>query len=55
MEQRYRLAREELEALRSGDSTRAAALRARRFLVWRVPKERIRYVVGTLRARAMRR
>jgi hypothetical protein len=55
MEQRYRLAQEELEALRSGDSTRAAALRARRFLVRRVPKERIRYMLGTLRARAMRR
>ena len=55
MEQRYRLAQEELEAVSSGDSTRAAALRTRRFFVRRVPKERIRYVLGTLRARAMRR
>jgi len=55
MEQRYRLAQEELEALRSGNSSRAAALRTRRFFVRRVPKERIRYVLGTLRARAMRR
>jgi hypothetical protein len=55
MEQRYRLAQEELEALRSGNSSRAAALRTRRFFVRRVPKERIRYVLGMLRARAMRR
>jgi mannosyltransferase OCH1-like enzyme len=55
MEQRYRLAQEELEALRGGRGTRAATLRARRLLVRRVPKERIRYVLGTLRARTLRR
>jgi hypothetical protein len=55
MEQRYRLAREEAEALRTGQGGKAAALRARRFFVRRVPKERIRYVLGTLRARALRR
>jgi mannosyltransferase OCH1-like enzyme len=55
MEQRYRLALEEAEALRAGHGGRAAALRVRRFFVRRVPKERIRYVLGTLRARALRR
>ena len=55
MEERYRLAREEAAALRGGHGARAAALRARRFFVRRVPKERIRYVLGTLRARALRR
>jgi mannosyltransferase OCH1-like enzyme len=55
MEQRYRLAREEAEALRTGQGGKAAALRARRFFVRRVPKERIRYVLGTLRTRALRR
>jgi mannosyltransferase OCH1-like enzyme len=55
MEQRYRLAREEAEALRGGHGVRAAMLRARRLFVRRVPKERIRYVLGTLRARALRR
>ena len=54
-EQRYRLAQEELEALRNGNTSRATALRTRRFFVRRVPKERIRYVLGTLRAKAMRR
>ena len=54
-EERLRLAQEELDALRGGQSTRAAALRTRRFFVRRVPKERIRYVLGTLRARALRR
>ena len=52
MEQRYRLAQEEAEALRRRRQRKAAALRARRFFVRRVPKERIRYVLGTLRARA---
>jgi mannosyltransferase OCH1-like enzyme len=55
MEQRYRLALEEADALRRHRPARAAALRARRFFVRRVPKERIRYVLGTLRARALRR
>jgi len=55
MEQRYRLAQAELAELRAGRGARAAALRARRLLVRRVPKERFRYVLGTLRARALRR
>jgi mannosyltransferase OCH1-like enzyme len=55
MEQRYRLAEGEAEALRGGRRGQALALRARRFLVRRLPKERIRYVLGTLRARALRR
>jgi mannosyltransferase OCH1-like enzyme len=55
MELRYRLAQEEVEALRGGRNVRALALRTRRFFVRRVPKERIRYVLGTLRARALRR
>jgi len=54
-EQRYRLAREETQALRAGRRGKAAALRARRVFVRRVPRERIRYVLGTLRARALRR
>jgi mannosyltransferase OCH1-like enzyme len=54
-EQRYRLAQEELEALGGGRRTYAAALRTRRFFVRRVPKERIRYMLGTLRARGLRR
>jgi mannosyltransferase OCH1-like enzyme len=55
MEQRYRLAEAEAEALRAGHGAQALALRTRRFFVRRVPKERIRYVLGTLRARALRR
>jgi hypothetical protein len=55
MEQRYRLARDEADALRNGQGARAAALRTRRFFVRRIPRERIRYVLGTLRARALRR
>jgi inositol phosphorylceramide mannosyltransferase catalytic subunit len=55
MEKRYRLAHEEAEALRRSAGARALLLRARRFLVRRVPRERIRYVLGTLRARALRR
>jgi mannosyltransferase OCH1-like enzyme len=55
MTRRYELAREELEALRRGAGARARALRARRFLVRRLPRERIRYKLGTLRARALRR
>jgi hypothetical protein len=55
MEQRHRLAQAEAEALRNSQRARATALRTRRFLVRRVPKERIRYVLGTLRARALRR
>ena len=54
-EERLRLAQEELDALRAGQGARAAALRTRRLFVRRVPKERIRYVLGTLRARALRR
>jgi len=54
-EERYRLAQAELAELRAGHGARAAALRARRFLVRRLPKERVRYVLGTLRARALRR
>ena len=55
LEERYRLAQAEAEALRSGHGAQALALRTRRFFVRRVPKERIRYVLGTLRARALRR
>jgi hypothetical protein len=55
LEQRYRLLEEEAEALRRGAGAQAAALRARRFFVRRVPMERIRYLLGTLRARALRR
>jgi len=55
MEKRYRLAREEAEALRRFASMRAIMLRVRRFLVRRVPRERIRYVLGTLRSRVLRR
>jgi inositol phosphorylceramide mannosyltransferase catalytic subunit len=54
-EQRSRLAEAEAEALRSSAGARALALRTRRFFVRRVPRERIRYVLGTLRARALRR
>jgi mannosyltransferase OCH1-like enzyme len=54
-EKRYRLVLEEAEALRQSDHSRALALRARRFLVRRIPRERIRYALGTLRARALRR
>jgi mannosyltransferase OCH1-like enzyme len=55
MTRRYELARAELDALRRGDGSQALALRMRRFLVRRVPRERIRYRLGTLRARALRR
>ena len=55
MQKRYGLAREEAEALRQSAGVRALALRARRFLVRRLPRERIRYALGTLRARALRR
>jgi hypothetical protein len=55
MEKRYELAREEVEALRGSAGGRALVLRTRRFLVRRVPRERIRYLLGTLRARALRR
>jgi inositol phosphorylceramide mannosyltransferase catalytic subunit len=55
MEKRYQLAREEAEALRQSAGLRALRLRARRMLVTRIPRERIRYVLGTLRARASRR
>jgi inositol phosphorylceramide mannosyltransferase catalytic subunit len=55
MQKRYRVALEEAEALRQSARARARALRARRFLIRRIPRERIRYVLGTLRARAMRR
>jgi inositol phosphorylceramide mannosyltransferase catalytic subunit len=54
-EKRHHLARAELEALRRGDGAQALALRTRRFFVRRIPRERIRYVLGTLRARALRR
>jgi mannosyltransferase OCH1-like enzyme len=55
MEKRYELARAELEAIRQSAGMRALALRTRRILVRRIPRERIRYVLGTLRARALRR
>ena len=55
MEKRYRLAVEEAQALRGRQRRRAAALRARRLLTRRIPRERIRYALGTLRARALRR
>ena len=54
-EQRYALARRELEALRRSAGLEAALLRLRRLLVRRLPRERIRYRLGTLRARALRR
>jgi hypothetical protein len=55
VQERYRLVREEAEALRQSAGARALALRVRRFLVRRIPRERIRYALGTLRARALRR
>jgi mannosyltransferase OCH1-like enzyme len=55
MQKRYRLALQEAEALRRAARARALTLRARRFLVRRVPYERVRYVLGTLRARVLRR
>ncbi len=55
LERRYRLALEEADALRRSAGTRALVLRTRRFLVRRIPRQRIRYVLGTLRARALRR
>jgi mannosyltransferase OCH1-like enzyme len=55
MTRRYDLARAEIDALRRGAGGRALALRTRRFLVRRIPRERIRYALGTLRARALRR
>jgi mannosyltransferase OCH1-like enzyme len=55
MKKRYELAQAELETLRRSAGMRALALRARRLLVRRIPRERIRYVLGTLRARALRR
>ena len=55
LERRYRLVLEEVEALRAGRGAHATAFRARRFLVRRLPRERIRYALGTLRARAIRR
>ena len=55
MTRRYELARAELEARRRGAKLAAIGLRARRVLVRRLPRERIRYRLGTLRARAFRR
>jgi inositol phosphorylceramide mannosyltransferase catalytic subunit len=55
MTKRYELAREEAAALREGGGLRALGLRLRRLAVRRLPRERIRYVLGTLRARALRR
>jgi mannosyltransferase OCH1-like enzyme len=55
MTRRYELARTEIEALRRGARARAFSLRVRRFLVRRIPREKIRYLLGTLRARALRR
>jgi inositol phosphorylceramide mannosyltransferase catalytic subunit len=52
---RYELAQAELRALRESAGVRALALRARRFFVRRLPRERLRYTLGTLRARALRR
>jgi mannosyltransferase OCH1-like enzyme len=54
-EKRYRLAVAESEALRRSDRGAALLHRVRRLFVRRVPRERIRYVLGTLRARALRR
>ncbi len=54
-EKRYALARQELEALRRSAGLEATLLRGRRFFVRRVPRERIRYALGSLRARALRR
>jgi mannosyltransferase OCH1-like enzyme len=55
MTRRYELARAEIEAVRRGAGARALVLRSRRFLVRRIPREKIRYRLGMLRARAMRR
>jgi mannosyltransferase OCH1-like enzyme len=55
MERRYRLVLEEAKALRASARVRALLLRGRRLLVRRLPRERIRYALGTLRARALRR
>jgi mannosyltransferase OCH1-like enzyme len=55
MERRYGLALQEAKALRGSAHGRAIALRARRLLVRRIPRERIRYALGSLRARALRR
>lgn len=52
---KYELARGELEALREGARARALGLRIRRFAVRRLPRERLRYALGTFRARALRR
>jgi hypothetical protein len=41
--------------LRRSDRGAALLHRVRRLFVRRVPRERIRYVLGTLRARALRR
>jgi mannosyltransferase OCH1-like enzyme len=51
MERRYALAREELEALRRGRGVRAHALRLRRLAIRRIPRERLRYALGTFRRR----
>lgn len=51
MEKRYALAQEELAALRGGRGPRAVALRLRRLAVRRIPRERIRYALGTFRRR----
>ena len=55
MTRRYELARAEIEALRRGAGARSLGLRIRRFFVRRIPRERIRYRLGLLRARALRR
>jgi mannosyltransferase OCH1-like enzyme len=55
MSKRYELARAEADALRRGSGLAAATLGLRRLLVRRLPRERIRYRLGSLRARAMRR
>lgn len=54
-EKRYGLAREEAEALRRSDHTAALVARTKRFLTRRIPRERIRYRLGTLRNRMLRR
>jgi mannosyltransferase OCH1-like enzyme len=51
MERRYELAREELDLLRRGRRGRALALRLRRLAIRRIPRERLRYRLGTLRRR----
>ena len=55
MERRYELARAEIVALRNGAGAHALVLRTRRFMTRRIPKERIRYTLGTLRARVLHR